>query len=1175
MAKAKLAVVVGFNTLDRSTWQRYENVPLLKILKENFGDSVPANTKLFHNVVDDAHQIKLETEEECHALLDLEGELYILVYPASPANLFLTSALLLTSVILQAIFPEDKQDPGRPPRTSSPSTALGNRVNRARPLSRIPDYYGRNRVTPDLIAKPFTIYDEKHRETEICQMCLGRGQYQTSQFEIYEGDSLARNQEGLSVEVYPPGVLPTFGAPDVLVGAAINEPVRTVYKLEAVNGLRLAPLNEKTLHGTVFQRPYVKNFDEGATGVEYAAMGFVYDGGSVGRILVPLGDPPSLDLSEVTDKITVGDFLEVRFDIGGVTSAPAGSFGRSDRTRILDLQNTSFPSPAPNLSDDGLRYEVTSIFPTAVVAGDVAYCEITIAIPAGKLAAWAAIPAYMIGPSNVMFCVSVLVTPILKANLNFVNEHGAFFIDDPDMTSIVCNFVAERGLFVDDGKNAAAVNPKIAVFVAPADANGAATGAFQRFDFQVKGSSTDTSTRALTAVIDAAAGLAITGRALISVIREDFGLWRVEDLGQLELRFQSSGGGPVVFTRPPLIPIGGPYPPSFWNPPSVPSTGIYAASYKARKGTVEDQVRWTHCYSLSEPNVAAFGDTTLVMTKTVASKSANVRNERKLNIHCTRMTNSWNGTSFSLPLVATRAAHNVFFHILKDPALGNVPNSQIDFAGIVAAFQAVEDHFDDQRATFFDHCFDSENASLEDMLATVAKSCFAIAYREGQTIKVKPDIATDNATILFNHRNIIPESETRAVNFGPEQDYNGARVAYQDLIDNTVKSVTVPNVNATKVREMSIGGIASGPKAMLHAYRVLNRIQHKIMDTEFESTSEAQLASVYDKILVADQTQAVGIQEGEIRGVSGLDIAITQPASISAGGPYTIFLQHVDGTTEAIPVAAAVNSQRLTLGAAPSQPLVVHDHLGVRTKYLLVGATNTKPQAFHLLEKNWKGDGKWTIKASNYSHAYYFADALNVNINPGQFALTVDAGPSRRTLTLGGGATTTSDVTRGSVYSGNGAGDYIDITPSAFDGTVSVNLYRTYTKTCWLNFGGALSDTDIFSMTTGTADAERFLITAAGAIRVFHNGAMVINTGLFPVSGWHHVAATLSRATGTAKVYLDGELLATATGLADLTLAKGGTRAFQGLVGKADDLRQYRRAMSETEIRELYYKTKL
>jgi hypothetical protein len=1161
--KAGLTVIVGYNTLDRSTWVRHDNIPLLKVLSENFGQSLPPTTRLFHNQVDEDHVLKFETEEDCHKLLDLTGELYVLVYPASPANLFLTSALLLTSVILQAVFPEDKKDPGRPPRTGSPSTALGNRTNRARPLARIPDYFGINRITPDLVAKPFTIYDAQHREVEINQMVLGRGSYFTTDALIYEGDSLAKNIEGLSVEVYSPGSLPTFGTPDVQVGAPINEPVRNVYRVEAVNGLRLAPLNERTLHGTVLQHPFTREFDEALSGSEFAAMAFAYDGGGVGRIMIPTTGAVT-ELTEITDKISVGDFLECRFDPGGATSANKGSFDRNDRSNILSRDNT-FGSP-PNLSDDNLRYQVTSIFPTAVIADGVAYCELTVAVPPAKQGEWAAIATWLIGPSNVLFNVSVLLTPIQKASGNFVNEHGAFFIDDPDMTSIVCNFVAERGLFMDDGKNAAALNPKIAVFVAPADENGVAIGAFQRFEFAMSGSATDTSTRALTATIDAAAGLAITGRSLISVIREDFGLWRVEDQGQGKLPIQLSTGFPG---RNALVPVGGAYPPSIWNPAATPTSGPNAAIYRPRKGTVEDQVRWTHCYSLSDPGVPAFGDTTLVMTKTVASKAANVRNERKLSITATRMIGFWNGTTFAGPIVANRLAQDIFFQILKDPLLGGVPNAQIDFPGIAAAFQEVGAYFGDFEMARFDGCFDSENETLEDMLDKVARSCFCVAYREGHVIKVKPDIATDNAVVLFNHRNMIDKSETRVATFGPEADWNGARIDYQDIKQNTVKSLTVPTTNATKPRELSVAGIQNAVKAGVHAWRGYNRILFKRMDTEFQAAAEASLAVIHDKIMVADQTQTFGTQDGEIRAVSGTTITTTQPVDISSGGPYTVFLQHVDGSVEAIGVLSSPNAGQLVLASAPSQPLVTDSAAGIRTTYLLQAATKTKPDAFRVTEKTAAGIGKWNIKATNYSHGYYHADALHTWVEPGVSQLR-DLSPYKRTMTLVGSPGTTGDVTRGTVFNGLGPGNYIDVTPSAVS-TSPVDTYDSYTKTVWLNIASAGDVFDIASMEGGSSFEERFGVLT-GTLGVMHAGVILL-VEPWPVGGWHLAGLTFDQPAGRLRMFIDGELVTSTSGLSALP-ARSILRVLHG-VGLADDLRLYRRPLSDVEHRELYQKTRM
>lgn len=87
-----------------------------------------------------------------------------------------------------------------------------------------------------------------------------------------------------------------------------------------------------------------------------------------------------------------------------------------------------------------------------------------------------------------------------------------------------------------------------------------------------------------------------------------------------------------------------------------------------------------------------------------------------------------------------------------------------------------------------------------------------------------------------------------------------------------------------------------------------------------------------------------------------------------------------------------------------------------------------------------------------------------------------------------------------------------------------------------------------------------------------------LNTGR-----WYYVTATYNQANGEGKLYIDGQLQGTAINLvsnaANSDLAIGGAPAiatdWQNFDGKIDELRIYRQALSDSEIKELYSKKKV
>ncbi len=1116
-------VVLARNALDPKDWVRYADISdLAEFLKENVGPVLPPHTRFYHGAVDGASDVTPFDEASTEALENLVGLLYVICYPEGPGQLAVTAGLFIVSLILSEVLPKPKPDVSRPTRQGSQNNTLSDRANTTRLLGRVPDIFGKVRATPDLIAQPYVTY-VANQQVEIAVMILGRGMYDVVPSEVFEGDSRAETVQDLSVEVYPPGQMPTIGSPQITIGTAINTPVLGVKQFKAVNGQLLPAFNDLTIHGTL-----PASSDPDATVNSHMEFGFVSTG--IGVISVPTLDPS--DISEVTDVVQIGDIVELRFDPTCVAtqrfSSPA-----SGNPAFLTLNTSGFVPPTPLLRDDNLGYTVLNI--TSATRGFQHYADIVISIPAGKQAEWNKIPVFTGGFAVEFFNPAALLTPKFRDG-RYTNEIGPFFVDDPNMQSLSLNFVADRGLFTDDGSNLERVNVAVTVRVAPADATGTAIGAVEEQVFTVIGSSIDLHTRAITATF--VPGTFAGGRCLVSCMRQTQSLWRVIDDGQGKTFIENT-----LTPQAELNPIGGPYPASEWNPTGFTNLTITAPGiYKKQYGTIEDTVRWTHLYSLSPLTVADFGDTTLVMTRQEANKSSNLPSSRKLSMLATRKTNLWNGTAFVGPLQSNLLGRDTFFAILKDPLLGNIPDAQIDFPGIASAFGAVDTYFGDF-ATNFGATFDTEHNTLEDMLAAVANSCFCTAYREGGIIKVKPKIAVDNAIVLFNHRNMLPGSEQRTVAFGTEADYDGVKVDYADDAGNTIKTLTVPSTAlAAKPLELSIVGLRDSTRAAFHAWRAFGHVLYQNTQVEFEALQEAALCVIDDKILVADTTRPETIS-GEIVGVSGLILTTSQNIPVATGG--TLFLQHTDGTVEGIP-AFFVETRQIAITTAPSIALVTDPNAGIRTGYTLVQSTDARSRGFLITGKSAQSRMTWQMQATNYSAGYYFADGLEAWFNP-RVADMLDLSPYDRTFTIIGSFPTVIDADRGHVVSNDGTARISVTNPDV--NKKDVANYTSYTKSAWL-YKTAPGIAIIIGPSSGSGE-DLLIWDFTEHIVVSHNAVDYITYPGMPAATWVMVTVAYD----------------------SVAPSHAGLLLLNSWTGLADDVRMYYRCLSNEDVNELYKRT--
>ena len=318
-------------------------------------------------------------------------------------------------------------------------------------------------------------------------------------------------------------------------------------------------------------------------------------------------------------------------------------------------------------------------------------------------------------------------------------------------------------------------------------------------------------------------------------------------------------------------------------------------------GTVVDEIQWEDLYILKEIE-QEFGNITTIQTKTRATGGALSVKERKLNLIVTRKVPQWNPDTrdFSENLPTTRADH-IFTAICRDEKIGNRPLDEIDLDNIYDTIKEIEEYFGTENAVQFSYTFDADNLSFEETAQSVARAVFCVAYRQGSQIRLKFEKADNEPELLFNHRNKIPRSETRTYRLGNENNYDGVELEYVDPVDDAILTLFLPDdQSATNAEEIETIGIRNKQQALLHAHREFNKIKHQSSLVEFRATQEAEILVQNSIVMVADNTTQK-TYDGQIVTQENLILELSQPFEQTTGN-YVIFLQHIDGTVENIPI---------------------------------------------------------------------------------------------------------------------------------------------------------------------------------------------------------------------------------------------------------------------------------
>jgi hypothetical protein len=512
------------------------------------------------------------------------------------------------------------------------------------------------------------------------------------------------------------------------------------------------------------------------------------------------------------------------------------------------------------------------------------------------------------------------IKPLIEVDM--VRYAGPFTMDVSDLTQVWANVVAQGGLYtIGSGGAQRRIDVTVRMTLTPLDAAGDPTGSAETFDFTIPGAATSRSLIGLTCRADPT----FTGKCSVKMERTS---------------------------------------------DSVTTDGVQ----------VSDEIKWRDLYAISPVGVTDFGNVTTIYSRSVATPAALGLKARKLNMNVIRKVPSRDGDGFTETLSASRSVDDIFCFTALDPYIGGRSLAELDVAGIYAEVAEVVSYFGTEEAAQFGYTFDDDNISFEETAAAIAEAAFCQAQRQGSVLRLSFEKATDDSTILYNHRNKLPGSETRTVSFGPLNDNDGVEYSYVDKANYDAPVVYRVPVDGSALKPKKIDSIGQRNfnQVYWHAWREYNKIIHQHVATQFTATSEAALTGRLDRILVADNTRPrAGTQDGEIVSQNGLILTLSQKVNFAPDKSYTIFLQIPDASVEAIGISAGATAYQVVLASAPSSALALGDDLYARATYWIVANDDGREQAF-LVSENTPGDnGTFDLIAVNYDARYYEKDSAS------------------------------------------------------------------------------------------------------------------------------------------------------------------------------------------------------
>lgn len=386
-------------------------------------------------------------------------------------------------------------------------------------------------------------------------------------------------------------------------------------------------------------------------------------------------------------------------------------------------------------------------------------------------------------------------------------------------------------------------------------------------------------------------------------------------------------------------------------------------------------VKLRDLYAFSPLQKTLFDDVTVVRSRSVATDGALSVKERKLNMLVTRKLPTFDAQTgqMTTTLNPTNSAADAIASVCLDTKIGRRTITEIDLAQIYATIADVSAYFGTPMAAEFCYTFDQPNQSFEEIVSTIAQAVFCEAYRQGNKIMLHFERQTDASVLLFNHRNKVPKSEKRTLNFGMMNDFDGVEYHWVDPKDDAKVVLKVPNDTINNPKKIESAGVRNERQAYFSAWRVWNKLKYQRESVEFEALRESDLLLRSDRILIADNTRT-GTQDGEIVAQNGLIVTTSQPLVFESGKTYTIHLQLFDGSIDAIGCAAGADEYSAIFARPPTLPLVLESDRYIKTLYVIAASNDPTAKPFLVVEKSNASRMTNMLKAINYDDRYYQND---------------------------------------------------------------------------------------------------------------------------------------------------------------------------------------------------------
>lgn len=947
------------NELDPTEFNEKEYECLLKdwmSIREEYPEA-----RLYKDSICAHNDVTPKTKEEALQLLHADGDYFVLCHAGDPLTIFLTVVTVLSAALAIYTYMNMPEIPDQ--ASGSGNNSLASRQNKHRTSERVPDIYGNVKSIPDLIAPLYRYYAD-NVQVEEALLSIGTGYFEIDPDQIKEGETPINTIEGASLSVYEPNT-PTTGAAQIQIGEAFTDAPIVAKQVSSVDGKQklISPNNAMKVYKGV-------SFSGNTVSVSGSTVQGKLDKYSWNSITAAFLYQSQNAYADFNDHFVNGEQIIIENAIYG--SAPNSNIsGTTDVSAagiltIASSVNISDPDSYKKIRISSLTID-DLVEGQLNLAGEYSVSSIT---KTGSTGAW--------------FYEVELASSYMETNINF----GRMSADGTGILSAVLTDHDEN-IDLSGTYTISSVSANDITLVNPASVNPdwlLLSSLTQQQIADMLGRSITFKGTSENFIGWYYAGNKDTEGVMLNFLAAN-GIYEGDRAKQvaIEVHYQQVIDG---------VPTGQIYKTGLVMQgkannrdqvgatvrETLPFTGQFRFRAKrindnGSSANLIDDVVFESAYSFYETKKLTYEYDTTIRLKRLAIGSGT--NASELNLPVTRKLYSYRDGIQSAERIPTSNFADIIVNMALDPFIGRFDISEIDVQSLYEVSDEIEAYFGTPKACEFNYTFDNKNSSYQEMAFAVAEAVFCTARRENGKHFFTFEKETPNSLILFNHRNIKPESLTKTNLFGAPDEYEGVEFKWRDATDDYAEAVIkLPHDGLANYKTIESNGVTNAIQAHLLAHRAWNKMQFNRKTIEFTAYGEADLVTRNDRIAIVDDIFKM-LGSGEVESQNNTVLTLDNPINLDEGESYVIHLQLKDGSVDVINIVNQLDENQVELARIPLMPLVI-DKV-VNATYSITKASDQESEAYLIQEKSPSATFETGVSAIKYDTRYYSNDKDHIN----------------------------------------------------------------------------------------------------------------------------------------------------------------------------------------------------